>query len=190
MSATSTAALAVALTTAQNAGITGYGADIAPAFVDAVPPELAIALVQGDIIIDRGADAVPHSKVARSLIAQTLDWLSKQSGISKPRREGHEAAGVKQSKGIRLEGAEVLETFNSSTVKRISTRSIARYLIAMALLSHPLDALPTKIRQPSARYQKRARPRTPAELEGLRRGNARRAAEAKQRREVKAPSHV
>ena len=176
MSATSHAALAAALTAAQNAGVTGYGVDAAPAFVDVVPPELAVALVQADIIIDRSVDAVPLSKVARSLTAQILDWLSKQSGTSKARKEGHEDTGVKQSKGLQLEGVGVLETFNSGTAKRISTRSIARYLIAMALMSHPAGALPTKIRQPAQRYQKRRREPTPQELAGLRKGNRKREA--------------
>jgi hypothetical protein len=153
-------------------------------------PELAAALAQAEAIIDRGIDAVPAGKRARPVIRTHLDWLSKQESPSSSRKGAQTVIDCGPTKEFWLEDAEILDTYNDGAHKRITNRSIARYLIALALLSHPIDAPPTKIRRPTMRFQKRPRPRTEAELRGLREGNERRHEEAQQRKEAKVAARV
>lgn len=62
---------------------------------------------------------------------------------------------------------------------RITAASFYAHLIELAS-----GAPDKKVRQPASRFQKIARPRTEAELEGLRKANEQRAREAEQRREA------
>jgi hypothetical protein len=55
-------------------------------------------------------------------------------------------------------------------------------MIALALLSHPIDGPELKARKPAKRYQKPPRPRTEAELHGLEIANARRRENAARKR--------
>ena len=147
-------------------------------------PEKAAAQAQAEAVLEHGVDnAGPLSKLARSLALDTVSWL-RAMPPDLPRKEGHHAAGVGPTKGLELEGAGMLESFADGVRMRISSRSIARRRIALAILSHPADGPKLKIRQPTARYQKGPRPRTPAELEGLRKGNEQRAAKAQKSREA------
>jgi hypothetical protein len=156
-----------------------------------LPPGLSEALKQADLIIDHGPEAVPAPERAKPQIANKLNWLDKQTSPDSSRKTSCEVGGWKLSKEIWLENSSVLDAYNIGSVKRISNRSIARYLIASVLLSFSSSGAPKKIRQPPQRFQKRARQRTPAELEGLRIGNERRHEQAAQkRREAKAVARV
>jgi hypothetical protein len=127
---------------------------------------------------------MPAAKRARSLIVGHLDWLDQQISPHLLFKAILEVGGWSVSKGRALIANGVLEGFNDGARVKVTARSIARYWIALALLTHPLNGPSRKIRQPSARFQKQPRARTPGEIEGLRKGNAARHA-AKLRREAK-----
>ena len=65
---------------------------------------------------------------------------------------------------------------------RITRRSAYNRKIALLIESNPVGQSRPKIRKVPSAFKKKPRPRTEAELEGLRRGNARRAEEARLRR--------
>lgn len=67
----------------------------------------------------------------------------------------------------------------------ITAESFYEHLIASAITSHPLDGPERKVRQPLTRYRTRRKP-TQQELEGLRRGNERRAEDTRKRKANKA----
>ena len=74
----------------------------------------------------------------------------------------------------------VLHAYCDGSSIRTTTRSFYQHLIDLA------NAPPRQGRKPSGTsFQKQSRPRTEAELEGLRKANERRAREAEQRREGK-----
>lgn len=166
-------------------------AQVDPALVEAfivrgVSEALAVALAQGDILIDNGPDALPINPHAKPLIAHELDWLAKQTSPTLPRKKGDEAGGWAQTKGLTLQALGILRTFNLDARVQVSTRDITRYRLAQILLSYPIDGGPKlKIRMPRERFKKQRRAPTARELEGLRIGNAQRAKEAKQRREAR-----
>src|SRR5271166_3933022 len=142
------------------------------------PDEAMLAAMrQADIIIDRGLDAEPLSERANSLRAGWLAWYREQDGPSLSRKQAQKAGGYGPTREIELEDSGILEAYVDGGVRRISTRSVARRGIALAILSHPLDGPPLKVRLPAKRYQPRRRERTAQELEGLRRSNAKRAEE-------------
>jgi hypothetical protein len=98
---------------------------------------------------------------------------------SKSRKEAGLIINCGQTKVIKLEKAGLLHRYTDGSSVRITTASIYEYLIACAA------APPRKVREPAAKFRhakKAPRPRTEAELEGLRKGNAKRAAEAQARR--------
>ena len=146
---------------------------------------MTAALAQADVIIDRGLNAAPLSPFAKSLSAHWLDWYCNQPSFSLTRREEQALSGHGATRQQSLEESGVLVSYADGSIRRITTRSIARRQIALAILSHPIDGPTLKIRQPSARFKPRRREPTPQELEGLRRGNAKRAEEARKRREAK-----
>ena len=100
-----------------------------------------------------------------------------------------ELGGWGPTRQINLVDSGELKSFLDGSLRRISTASFCRRLIAVAILTHPLDGPERKARQPLMRYRTHRKP-TPQELEGLRRGNTRRAAEAQQRRETRAAGSV
>jgi hypothetical protein len=59
-------------------------------------------------------------------------------------------------------------------------------MIRQIAATYPADGAPAKIRTVNTRFKRKARPRTAAELEGLRKGNERRRLEAAQRRAAQA----
>jgi hypothetical protein len=98
---------------------------------------------------------------------------------SKTRKEAAVIINCGQTKLIELEKLGVLRRYTDGASVRITTASIYQYLIALA------NEPPRKVREPAAsfrRAKKAPRPRTEAELQGLRKGNAKRAAEAQARR--------
>ena len=144
-------------------------------------------LALAETILQHGVDAVdtPPSSLLRSVAADSINWLGSVPP-DLPRKEAYRAAVVGATKGGQLEADGVFEAFNDGTRVRITSRSIARRRLALVILSRPPDGRPRlKIREPRARFQKVPRPRTEAELEGLRKANAARAREAEQRREGK-----
>jgi hypothetical protein len=111
--------------------------------------------------------------------------------LSKPRKVGHAMLGAGGTKGQKLEQTGEVDSFVDGSIRRITTASIYRYLIRQAIASHQLSAPDVKVRHPKGQFQRKLRvakpprPRTAAELEGLRKGNAKRAAEAAARRAAK-----
>ncbi|HZZ21487.1 MAG TPA: hypothetical protein VFE60_02430 [Roseiarcus sp.] len=160
--------------------------------MSATPAEAIAAATraQAEAILDDGVDASPSHQRAKPLIAHWLNWLRSQKSPSLSRKGSQEAIGCGPSREIQLEESGAIDAYNEGSIKRISTRSIARHGIMQALLSHPLNAPPAKIRQPAARYQKRPRERTPQESEGLRKGNEGRALEAARKREARTAARV
>jgi hypothetical protein len=156
-----------------------------------ISPELAAALNQAEAILQHDVDGagVLLSKLARSFALDSISWLG-AAPLDQSRVETRRAAGVGSTKELELEAAGVFEAYNDGARVGVSSRSIVRRRIALAILSHPVGGPQPKIRQPSARHQKRPRERTPAEIEGLRRGNAQRAEQAQKRREAKAAARV
>jgi hypothetical protein len=147
---------------------------------------MTAALADAAVIMKHGLDAVPTSVSARALIANDLDWLEeqkRQGGDSKSRKQVQTIFGIGASKELLIEAE--LESYLDGYARRITDESICRRKIALKLLSYPANGDEAKARQSGSRYRVAPRPRTPAELEGLRRGNEQRAAEAKQRREAK-----
>ena len=156
-----------------------------------INPELAAALALAETILQLGPNGVdtPLSDLARSIGFDSKNWLGAVPP-DLPRKDGYRAAGVGPTKGGELEADGVLEAFNDGARVRITSRSIARRRIALAILSHPHDGPRRKIREPKERFQKTVRPRTEAELAALRKANERRAREAEQRREANKVARV
>jgi hypothetical protein len=183
---------------AMNAALAPVDRAQVDAFIDrGLNEALAVALVQGDIIIDHGSDALPLNPHAKSLIARELEWLAKQTSPSLPRKRAQEVGGWAQTKGLALQALGILRTFNLDARVQVSTRDIARYRLAQILLSYPIDGPKLKIRQPKARFKKQRRESTPQELAALHRANdarkegkQRRLLEDKQRREAKVAARV
>jgi hypothetical protein len=136
---------------------------------------------------------IPVSPRAEPLIDYALAWYREKQRLnilSISRQECMSAFGHGMTRQILIEQAGEVESYLDGGNRRISTASICRRLIALAILSHPLDGPERKARQPAERFQRLPRERTQAELEGLKRGNERRAEEARQRREAKAAARV
>jgi len=149
--------------------------------VSAFAPEKAFA--DAVLIFEHGLGAVPISERAKPLVVHALDWYGRQMSPSLSRRESQELGGWGPTRQINLEESGELESFLDGSLRRISTASFCRRLIAVAILTHPLDGPERRARQSLIRYRTHRKP-TPQELEGLRRGNARRATEAQQRRKT------
>jgi hypothetical protein len=124
------------------------------------------------------------SDTARRIVA---DLLAKQKAESRPalsRKDAGALLGVGVTKLLQLEAAGKLDGFLDGASRRITTASLYRYLIGQVIKSHPVDGPAVKVRQPPKQFRraKAPRPRTEAELDGLRRGNERRRLEAQARR--------
>jgi hypothetical protein len=145
---------------------------------------MAAALKQAEAILEHDVDGadVPLSGLVRSVAADTIHWLSTTS-LDQSRKGAQFYGGVGPTKELELEAAGIFEAFAANSRICVTSRSIARYRIANAILSHDHDGSRLKIRQPKARFQKQIRPRTEAELRGLEIGNQRRAEHARRRRE-------
>ena len=104
--------------------------------------------------------------------------------VLKSRKQCQTEGGWGQTTQIAKEDSSALHRVNVGMSVKITSKSFYQHLRDLA------SAQPRKLRQPSARYQKRPRPRTPQELEGLRVGNERRREEAQLRKEAKALSRV
>ena len=150
---------------------------------------LAVAMESAAAILEHGLDAVQVDLRAKPLIIHWLDWLQKQPPTMS-RKECERAGGWGPTRQIALENAGELESFLDGSKRRVPTPSFVRRMIALALMTYPLGEAERKARLPRERFQKAARPRTEAELEGLRKANAKRASEAEQRREASKVARV
>jgi hypothetical protein len=88
--------------------------------------------------------------------------------------------GWKQTSQLQKEQNGLLRTVLDGARRRVTTESFYEHLLALA------TAPPRKVRRPPKRYTKATRPRTEAELKGLRKGNEARRREAQLRRAVRA----
>jgi hypothetical protein len=123
------------------------------------------------------------SPLVRSVAIDTIRWL-RNAPLDQPRKGAQREGGVGPTKELELEAAGIFEAFADGVRMRVTSRSIARRRIALAILSHPVDGPKSKVRQPKARFQKKIRPRTENELRALQRANdARREDAARKRRE-------
>jgi hypothetical protein len=161
-------------------------------------PDLAAALARAEDILVHGVDAVdaPPSGLVHSVAADTIHWLSTTS-LDQSRKGAQFYGGVGPTKELELEAAGIFEAYAANWRICVTSRSIARYRIANAILSHDHDGSRLKIRQPKARFKKQRRESTPQELAALKRANdaraegkQRRLLEDKQRREAKVAARV
>jgi hypothetical protein len=145
-------------------------------------PEIVAALAQAEAILEHGVDGagVPLSGLVRSVAADTIHWLNTTS-LDQSRKGAQLYGGVGPTKELELEAAGIYEAFAANSRICVTSRSIGRYRIANAILSHPVDGPKLKIRQPKARFKKQRRESTPQELAALQRANDARK-EGKQRR--------
>jgi hypothetical protein len=175
-----------------NAALAQVDLALVKTFVDrGVDEAMAVVLAQGDAVLDNGLDGagVKLSELARSIAVDTLKWLGGTS-LDQSRVQTQQITNLGPTKIGELGAAGIFEEYVDGTRVRITSRSIARRRIALAILSHPVSGPRLKIRQPSARFKRRPRERTEAELEGLRRGNEQRAEAARQRREARTAARV
>lgn len=98
-------------------------------------------------------------------------WAADPSA-SKSRRQCMEIGGWGQTTQIAKEKRGVLRTYLDGASVRVTSKSLYRHLVELA--SVPIH----KVRRPAARFQRKRRNPTEAELEGLRRANAARKREA------------
>ena len=134
--------------------------------------DVTAALKVAEIILRDGIDAAPILPLARPHVVAAVDWLGRNQPFL-TRKTTQEVIGCSPSKLLRLEAREELESFLDGAIRKISAASIARRMIANALLSHPLDGPALRARRPAKRYQKPPRVRTPQELAALQRANDR-----------------
>jgi hypothetical protein len=145
------------------------------------------------IIFASGLGAAPVSPRSEPLIDYAITWYREKQRLgilSVSRQECMLIFGHGMTRQILIEQAGELESYLDGANRRISTASVCRRLIALAILSHPLDGPERKARRPAGRYQKHRREPTPQELAGLQRGNAQRAEDARKRREAKVAARV
>jgi hypothetical protein len=155
----------------------------------ALPPpseaEIAATAQAVTILEHGGFDRVQISERARSISEPHLAWfqnMNAQGRLNLPRRGSMAVGGWGMTMEIGLEQAGRLDAFNDSNIKKITVFSIARRLITLAILSHPLESPPTKIRLPPGRYKPQRREPTDQELAALQRANDHRHQEAQERR--------
>jgi hypothetical protein len=126
------------------------------------------------------------SETGLRIVADLVADYANQPAPSTSRVRARQLLGdVGSTKELHLENIGALDSFLDGTQRRVTTRSIFRHLVLRAIASHPRNAPSKRARRPPARFQKKPRVRTPAELEGLRKGNAKRRLEAQARREGK-----
>jgi hypothetical protein len=103
-------------------------------------PELAAALAQAEAILVHGVDGAdaPLTGLVRAVAADTIHWLSTTS-LDQSRRGAQFYASVGPTKEGELEAAGIFEAFTANSRICITSRSIARYRIANAILSHADD---------------------------------------------------
>jgi hypothetical protein len=136
--------------------------------------------------MNTGNEVLPEelSDKAAAIIADIRARHACDVRISVSRKISQEMLGIGATRQIELEAEGSLCSYLEGGQRRILVSSIYARLVALAIKSHPLAGA-AKARQPAKRFSQKTRVRTPAELRGLAIGNARRAEEAKLRREAK-----
>jgi hypothetical protein len=126
------------------------------------------------------------SPEAAPIVADICDRFAADRRFSLTRADCKEVGGWKQSTQILKEKSGVLSSILDGAIRRITTRSLYQHLVDLAVASYPVGGPPARARSRQSKTRFRAKPFVPsgAQLEGLRRGNAQRAAEAKARREA------
>jgi hypothetical protein len=133
------------------------------------------------------ADLPALSPIGEAMVAAIRAREAADGRISVSRKTACEMLGIGPSREIELELEGQLHSYLDGSVRRVLVASIYASLIRLAVAAHPLEA-PPKARLPEGRFKavkRPARPRTEAELRGLEIGNAKRAEEARLRREAK-----
>jgi hypothetical protein len=143
-------------------------------------------------------ETLPSSSPARAVspagvaMLAALDAREAADGhLSVPRAIACEMLSVGQSRLIELELAGEVVSYLDGGARRVLTASIYARLRRLVAAAHPLDGPQPKAKSPAGAFKRVKAPpraRTQAELEGLRKGNAKRAEEARLRREAKANS--
>jgi hypothetical protein len=103
------------------------------------------------------------------------------------RAEAMGRTGWSLSTLIKRENSGAVDSFLDGASRRITTISLYRCLANAVVDSRGEDGAARKARQPAKRFRRQARPRTQAELDGLKKVNQIRRLEALKRREAKAP---
>jgi hypothetical protein len=130
------------------------------------------------------------SDEGQAMVAALLEQKVKDPRAALSRKQCMELANHGLSKQIELEQTHEYQAFNDGGLKRILKDSVYDRMIRQVAATHPADVPPAKIREPTTRFTKARRKPTEAELEGLRKGNARRHEEAQARREGKSTAEV
>jgi hypothetical protein len=129
--------------------------------------------------------ARPMSPAARAAVNDIVSRAERDNRVAVPRAVSQEMQHIGSSRQIELENEGKLTTYLDGSRRLVLVTSIYARLIKLVLESYPLDKPAKRVRRPTTRFTRKRRPPTPAELEGLQRGNAKRAEEARARREAK-----
>jgi hypothetical protein len=134
------------------------------------------------------ADLDALDEPLRSAVAAVLARRDADPAASLSRTECMQLFGHGMSKQIEVE--DELVTFTDRGKRRVEKFSAYDRLIRLLIASNPAGKPSAKIREVSTRFRKKVRPRTEAELEGLRKGNEARRLEAERRRAAAAAEPV
>jgi hypothetical protein len=126
------------------------------------------------------------SGAANAIIADLLMSYAAETRITLTRADCISRGGWSLSTQLNKEKAGYLLSILDGVSRRITARSFYQHLIDLAISSHPLNAPAARARSRQTKTSFR-RPFVPsaAQLEGLRRGNAQRAAAAEARRNAR-----
>jgi hypothetical protein len=129
------------------------------------------------------ASDTERSPKAATAIADLEHALAREQRAVLTRRECQSIGGWGATSQVEKEKSGALVSILDGATRKITTESLYRHLIALALASYPANAPAAKGRKPKSGFRKKLRARTEAELRGLAIGNARRREEARARRE-------
>jgi hypothetical protein len=130
------------------------------------------------------------SPVAHPLIVDTYNKMKADPSVGKSRAQSMALGGWGMTSERAKEQSGILQTWTDGANVRVGTASLYLHLLTLIVESHPVDAPARKARTPVKPFfkghrRKTSAPRTPAELEGLRIGNAKRAEATRRSREAK-----
>jgi hypothetical protein len=134
--------------------------------------------------------ARPMSPAARAVVNDIVGRAERDVRVAVPRAVSQEMQHIGASRQIELENEGELTTYLDGSRRLVLVTSIYARLVKLVLESHPLDRPAKRVRRPTSVFVRQRRKPTEAELRGLAKGNAKRAAEARARREAKATSEI
>jgi hypothetical protein len=132
----------------------------------------------------------PVSPMAAAIVTGLARRYAGTAAVVTSRNGACEITGLGMSRIIQLERAGELHSYLDGAARRITVASIYARSFRLAFEAHPVGGPPAVVRHPRGEYAKKPRPRTPAELEGLRRGNEGRRLAALARRAAKAQARA